>query len=126
MNAQEPAVAFRDLVAYTDYLAQRWLNYFQQNPGALDVDVGGRTGTIRDLVTHIFQVELFFADLLAVEGAGSTAPPAKNEAPGLKDLEQLHKQALQKLQQYINSADDEKLEKTRTLGKVTVSERKIL
>jgi uncharacterized damage-inducible protein DinB len=126
MNAQEPAIAFSDLLAYTDYLAQRWLNYFKRNPGALDVDVGGKTGTLRDLVTHLFLVEQFFADLLAKEGAGSKAPPAKMEAPKLEDLERMHKETHQKLAQYIASANEETLEKTRTLGPVMVSERKIL
>lgn len=126
MNAQEPSIAFRDLVAYTDYLAQRWLNYFKQNPGALDVNVGGRTGTIRDLTAHIFQVEHFFAALLLQEGAGSKAPPAKMEAPTLDGLERLHQEGHQKLTQYIALANEERLEKTRTLGPATVSERKIL
>src|SRR5262245_22543833 len=126
MNAQEPAIAIRDLLDYTDYLAQRWLKYFQQNPGALEVNVGGRTGTIRDLTNHIFQVEQFFADLLAVEGAGSMAPPARKEAPKLEELAQVHQETQQKLVRYIDSANEEKLEKTRTLGAVTVSERKIL
>src|SRR5262249_26995117 len=126
MTAQEPSIAFSDLLAYTDYLAQRWLNYFKQNPDALKVDVGGRTATLRDLVTHIFQVEQFFANLLIQEGAGGTGRPAQMEAPGLDDLARLHQEAHQKLAQYIVSADEQRLEKTRTLGPVTVSERKIL
>jgi len=126
MNAQEPALAFRDLIAYTDYLAQLWMNYFRQNPGALDVDVGGKTGRIRDLVTHIFQVEQFFTDLLAVEGKGSSAPPPKMDAPKLEDLERMHQQTYQKLLQYIASANEEVMEKTRTLGAGTFSNRKIL
>ena len=126
MNAQEPALAFRDLVAYSDYLAQRWLKYFEENPGALDVNVGGKTGSIRDLASHIFQVEQFFADLLLQEGKGSMAPPPKMEAPALEDLARIHQETNQKLGQYIALASEERLEKTRTLGPVTVSERKIL
>jgi len=126
MNAKVPSVAFADLLAYTDYLAQRWLNYFKQHPKALGIDVGGKTGTLRDLVTHLFQVEQFFADLLLQEGAGSKAPPAKVEAPGLEELGRMHQATHQKLTQYIASANEEVLEKTRTLGPVTVSNRKIL
>ena len=125
MNPQAPSLSFADLVAYTDFLAQRWLKYFKQNPAALAVDVGGQTGTLRDLVNHIFQVELFFADLLSQEGAGSMRPPAKTEAPGLDDLDRMHQDALQKLTKYIESASEERLQRTRTLGPVTVSERKI-
>ncbi|SRR6266700_1591420 len=126
MNAQEPAVAFRDLLAYTDCLAQRWLNYFKQNPTALDVNVGGRTGTLRDLTCHVFQVEQFFANLLLQDGVGSMAPPAKIEAPELEDMQRMHHDAHQKLMQYIDSANEESLRKTRTLGPVTVSNRKTL
>jgi uncharacterized damage-inducible protein DinB len=126
MNAQAPSVAFADLLAYTDYLAQRWLTYFKQHPKALDIDVGGRTGTLQDLVAHIFQVETFFADLLLQEGAGAMAPPAKIDAPGLEELQRTHHAAHQKLRQYIDSANEETLQQTRTLGPVTVSERKVL
>lgn len=125
MNAQEPALAFRDLLAYTDYLAQRWLNYFRQNPKALDIDVGGRTPTMRDLVTHIFQVEEFFSNLLLQENMTATGRPPQMEAKDLNHLEKLHQEAYQNLAQYIGSTDEEKLQKTRTLGPVTVSERKI-
>lgn len=126
MNAQAPSVAFADLLEYTDYLAQRWLTYFSQHPKALDIDVGGRTGTLCDLVTHIFQVETFFADLLLQEGAGAMAPPAKVDAPGLEELQRMHHGAQQKLAQYIDSAREETLLQTRKLGPVTVSNRKVL
>jgi uncharacterized damage-inducible protein DinB len=126
MNASEPAVSFRDLLAYTDYLAQRWLNYFQQHPQALDVEVGGKTGTLRDLVSHIFQVEQFFADLLLQAGAGSTAPPAKIAIPTMEDLQRMHRESHQKLTQYIDSANEDALQQTRKLGQVTVSDRKTL
>ncbi|HKD82841.1 MAG TPA: DinB family protein [Candidatus Angelobacter sp.] len=126
VNAPEPSISFGDLLAYTDYLAQRWLNYFKQNPAALDVDVGGKTGSLRDLVTHIFQVENFFAGLLAKEGAGSMAAPPKMDAPSLDDLGRLHQEAHKKLAEYIAAANEERLEKARTVGAITVSERKIL
>jgi len=127
MSASEPSISFRDLVAYTDYLAQRWLNYFKQNPAALDVDVGGRTQTLRDLVSHIFQVEQFFADMLLQEGAGATRRPSAIEGkPGLDELARMHQDALQKLERYIGSANEEMLQRTRTLGPVTVSDRKTL
>ena len=126
MTASEPAISFRDLLAYTDYLAQRWLNYFRQNPKALEIDIGGKTGTLRDLVSHIFQVEQFFANLLLQEGAGSMAPPAKIATPTMEDFERMHQDAHQKLTRYIASANEQTLQQTRKLGPVTVSERKTL
>ena len=126
MSDQAPAVAFADLLAYTDFLAQRWLKYFKENPAALAVDVGGQTGKLRDLVNHIFRVEQFFADLLLQEGASSMRPPAKTAAPDLDALQRMHQDSHQKLAKYIQSASEERLQHTRSLGPATVSERKIL
>jgi uncharacterized damage-inducible protein DinB len=126
MSDQAPSLAFADLLAYTDYLAQRWLSYFERNPAALEINVGGRAGTVGGLVTHIFQVENFFADLLLQEGAGGTGRPAQMANQSLEELRDMHQQANKKLKQYIDSAGEEVLQRTRTLGPVTVSERKTL
>ena len=126
MSDQVPSLAFADLLAYTDYLAQRWLSYFERNPAALEIDVGGRAGTVGGLVTHIFQVEQFFADLLLQEGAGGTGRPAQMASPSLEELRRMHQDAHKKLKQYIDSASEDALQRTRTLGPVTVSERKTL
>jgi len=107
-------------------LAQRWLNYFKDKPAALEVDVGGTTGSLRNLVMHIFQVEGFFATLLLHEGMVATRRPAPIEVAGFEDLERMHRDANNKLAQYIGSADQQTLQKTRTLGPVTVSNRKML
>jgi uncharacterized damage-inducible protein DinB len=126
MNDQVPSLAFADLLAHTDFLAQRWLNYFERNPASLEVDVGGKAGSLGDLVSHIFQVENFFADLLLQEGAGATARPGKIASGSLKELEHMHQEAHKKLAQYIDSTSEEALQRTRTLGPVTVSNRKTL
>jgi uncharacterized damage-inducible protein DinB len=126
VNTPGPSISFRELLAYSDYLAQRWLNYFGQHPAALNVTVGGRTPTLRDLVTHIFQVEQFFTDLLLQEGAGATGRPAQMEAPELSQLQSMHQETHTKLAGYIAAVTEETLEKKRTLGPRTVSNRKIL
>jgi len=117
----EPAVTFRELFAYNDYLATRWLNYFQQHPDALDVDVGGKTGTIRELVRHIIQAEQLFADRLLQQ-----APAPKLESPTLEQLKQLHQESSERLVSYATSASDEDLRRTQVFGPVTASRRKIL
>ena len=126
MSDHVPSLAFADLLAYTDYLAQRWLGYFEHNPAALEIEIGGRTPKLRDLVTHIFQVEDFFSDLLLQEGAGATARPAQMAGGSLEELRGWHQRAHKKLAQYIDSASDETLQRMRTLGPVTVSDRKTL
>jgi uncharacterized damage-inducible protein DinB len=128
MSTSEPGITFRELVAYTDYLSRRWLDYFKQNPAALAVSIGGRTPTLLDLVSHIFQVEHFFANFLA-QGASApppTAPPAKLESPTLEAVEQMHREADEKLLEYIASSSEETLRQPRTLGRTTASNRKIL
>lgn len=120
-----PAIAFSDLLAYTDYLARRWLNYFRQHPKALEVEIGGRTPTLRDLMTHIFQVEYFFSNLLLHEEMTADSRPPHMDVKTLEEAERMHQEAHQNLAQYISSTSEEQLEKTRTLGPVTVSNRKI-
>ncbi|HET9365142.1 MAG TPA: DinB family protein [Candidatus Angelobacter sp.] len=122
----EPSLSFRELLAYTDYLAQRWLNYFRANANALEIGVGGRTPTLRDLVTHIFQVEEFFSNFLFQEDMKPTGRPAQMEAKNLEELEHMHREAHENLTRYIGYANEEQLEKMRTMGPVTVSNRKIL
>jgi uncharacterized damage-inducible protein DinB len=123
MSTPEPSIAFRDLLAYTDYLAQRWLAYFRQHPAALDVDVGAKTGSIRHLVGHIVQVEQYFADRL---NDRESSPPQKLEKATVEELERLHQDAHQRLGSYIASTTEDALRETRTFGPVTVSKRKIL
>jgi uncharacterized damage-inducible protein DinB len=118
----EPSISFRDLLAYTDYLATRWITYFRQHPEALEVNVGGRTPTLRSLVAHIFQVEQTFADKLA----GKEVSFPKAESPALEQLETLHQQAHAGLLAYTASATEDALRQMQKFGPVTVSNRKIL
>ena len=118
----EPAISFRTLLAYTDYLAKRWINYFQQHPEALEVDLGGKAGSIRNLVGHIFQVEEYFAGRLLQQ----EMPRPKSEPLPLEKLEQIHQQAQEKFTQYVTSVSEEELRRTQAFGPVTVSSRKVL
>lgn len=122
MTNPEPAISFRTLLAYTDFLAHRWIKYFQQHPAALEVNIGGKTGSLRGLVSHIFQVEEFFAGRLLQEGLAAQKP----ESPTLEELERRHEEAQEKLTRYIDSASEEELRRTQTLGQTTASNRKIL
>lgn len=123
MNANEPAISFRILFAYSDFLAQRWLSYFKEHTAALDIDVGGRTGSIRNLVSHIFQAEQFFVQRLLGEQAPA---PQKLEGQTLEELELLHKNAHEGLNRYVASADEKQLDQTQAFGPLTVSNRKVL
>jgi uncharacterized damage-inducible protein DinB len=122
VNAPEPAIAFRDLLAYTDYLAQRWLDYFEEHPQALTVDVGGKTGLIRDLVAHIVQVERFFSERLLT---GEATRPTELASPTLLELRQIHEEAHRKLNEYVQIASEERLRQTQVFASTAVSNRKV-
>lgn len=118
----EPSISFRELLNYTDHLANRWFSYFRQNPAALDVNVGGKTGTIRDLVAHIVFVEGFFACRLS-----SIDPPPKPEATTVDDLAKIHQSSQEYLLKFVSSASEDDLKRTQSFGPVNnVSNRKIL
>jgi uncharacterized damage-inducible protein DinB len=122
MSPSEPAISFRELFAYTDYLANRWLTYFTRHEAALEIDVGGQTGTLRNLVKHILQVELFFASRLLEQ----EPPEDQTEVPTLAELLRTHQDAHGKFTRYIKAGGDEKLCDTQMLGTRRVSNRKIL
>jgi hypothetical protein len=104
MNTSEAAISFRELLAYTDYLANRWVDYFRGNSGALDINIGGETGSLRELVHHMFMVEQFFANRLL-----ENEPPAKLESPTLDDLMHIHNRAHAQLLNYAMTAGEEEL-----------------
>ena len=121
MSAIEAGISFRELLAYTNYLASRWMAYFEKNPAALDIDVGGKAGSIRELVNHIFQVEQYFASRLLQKEL-----PSKLQSPTVEELSRLHQTNHEQLSGYINSASEEELQRMQTMGPTTASNRKIL
>ena len=90
--------------------------------------LAARQPKLRDLVTHIFQVEDFFADLL-IAGRRWIAPrrPAQMASQSLEELRRhapgRHTRSSRNI---LTSTSEEALQRTRTLGPVTVSNRKTL
>ena|SRR5215472_7390691 len=122
MSPLEPAISFRELFAYTDYLANRWFGYFTEHEAALEINVGGQTGTLCNLVKHIVQVEQFFASRLL----GQRPPEDEPESSDLEHLLQMHNDANRKFETFLKASDDERLHSTQMLGTRKVSNRKIL
>lgn len=59
------AYTYDQFLKYSDAENARWREWFSANPSALDVPFAqGRLATIRGLVTHIFAVELRYAERL--------------------------------------------------------------
>ncbi|HET6933898.1 MAG TPA: DinB family protein [Candidatus Angelobacter sp.] len=122
MSDSEPGISFAELFAYTDSLAARWINYFRQHPAALDIDVGGKTGTVRNLLKHIFEVEHFFSGHLL----GEQYVHRDVTSPAPDDLMLEHQEAYGRLQRYLASTNKDELQRKHTVGPVTVSGRKLL
>jgi uncharacterized damage-inducible protein DinB len=54
-------ITFGEFLAYTEEENQRWKQFFARHPEALDLPLD-IAGSVRELVRHIFAVELFFAN----------------------------------------------------------------
>jgi uncharacterized damage-inducible protein DinB len=54
-------IQFEELLAYTEEENRRWKDFFTRHPEALDLPLDV-AGSVRELVRHIFAVELFFAN----------------------------------------------------------------
>ncbi|HEX2329958.1 MAG TPA: DinB family protein [Candidatus Angelobacter sp.] len=122
-NNSEPGVSFRELFLYNDHLAGRWISYFRQNPGAIDVEIGGQTGKLRNLVAHIFEVEIYFADRVLDSGAGHT----KLDPADLDALQQRHESSHKQLLKFVETADADTLAGRQDFGPVKgVTVRKML
>ena len=74
---------------------------------------GGKTGSLRELVHHIFMVEQFFANRLLQK-----EPPAKLESPTLDDLIHIHNSAHVQLLNYVTTVAEEELRATQSFGPV--------
>jgi hypothetical protein len=59
-------IQFDELLAYTEEENQRWQQFFARHPEALDLPLD-IAGNVRELVRHIFAVELFFANQVTAE-----------------------------------------------------------
>ena len=108
----DPGVRFSELLAYNEYETVRWKNFFEKHSAALDLsfDVAG---TVRDLVVHVFQTELFFASLL-----NGNAKPEFDRLPSatLEELFAIHADAAVKFQQALATLTTEQWDEVLPLG----------
>jgi len=69
-------ILFEEFLAYTEEENQRWKQFFLTHPQALDLPLD-IAGTVRELVQHIFAVDLFFASLVTRQSADPNQAPAR-------------------------------------------------
>jgi uncharacterized damage-inducible protein DinB len=120
------SIDFQTLLAYNHADAERWHAYFVQHPGALDIEVGGRTPKIRNLVAHIFEVESFFASDLDSPGAANYV---QLNPESLDEMYEKHEEAHGLVTRFVESATEEDMQKMHSFPRrpeYKFSSRKLL
>lgn len=124
MTTPEAGISFSELLAYTDYLATRWLAFFGEHPEALQVPAGGNAPTVGELVDHVFLVEEVFSSFLH----DGTPPPEKG-TPGEMSVEEFrrrHQDAFRKFTAFLNATRDADLREKKKFSRFEASPRKLL
>jgi uncharacterized damage-inducible protein DinB len=122
----DDGIRFSDLLAYTELEHAQWKQFFTQHPEALDLpcDVAG-SGTIRELMFHVFIVDLLFAHRLL----GLALPDFKAIPHSTLDqLFAIDEEANRKLRKFLLEVRPEDWETKLPLGFVqrTASKRKMM
>jgi len=123
-----PALGYFELLAYTDEETRRWRAYFDQNPKALDVPIGGERKDVRGLVTHIFVSEYRWGQYLVGEHRTS---PDSFKPQNIDEMWAIYATARKRIETWLAGATPEELAqiltvKSVTYGETSVSKRKIL
>lgn len=102
MTMDGEGVSFGELLVYTDRETERWFQWLRgQGPEVLQVRMGeGARETVRDVIGHVFGVELRYAERLL--GQPVTAFEAM-DAGSLDALWALHQQARRLLHAYLDA-----------------------
>jgi len=119
-------IRFSELLAYNQLETARWKEWFRNHPDALDVPcdtAGGKT--VRDLLFHVFFVELHFAQMVL-----SLSKPDHNLLPRatLDELFGISEDAARKTEHFLSRGTPEEWIEPLPLGfrDVKASRRKML
>ncbi len=107
---ESAGISFRDLLAHNHHETERWHGWFVQHPQALELEVGGKTGTVRNLVKHIFQAEMYFAARL--NGEALEPKSIETGSDSLDDIFALHEKAHAAMAHYLSHTDEAALAKS--------------
>lgn len=106
-------IEFSELLDYSAGETDRWKQWFSQNSDTLDfaVDIAG-AGTLRQLLVHVFLVELHFANVLIGSSVDFKQTQQKMETGQVKtvdDLFGISEEATRKYRQYLARATPDDL-----------------
>ena len=123
-------ISFPELLRFDEQETDRWHQFLaKQDPDVLGlkVDLAGG-GTVRDLLLHIFAVELKYAERLS---GGTLAQPADLPKRSLNEIFSIATTAQEKMKNYLKRASESDLNgkitfPTVSAGEQTASRRKVI
>ena len=123
-------ISFSELLRFNEQETDRWHQFLsKQGPAALDIPVDlGQGKTVRDLLLHMFGVELKYAERLS---GGALTKPADLPARTIDDVFSIATTAHEKMRNHLKTASDADLNgkitfPTLSAGEQTASRRKVL
>jgi len=122
------SIEFSELLRYNAGEARKWYEWLSKQPASvldLPVEIYGKTA--RDLVHHIFAVELRYAQRLTGQPVSAYEDLPKDTLEGMYDIQ---RRAQEMLTKFLESASDDELNSTLTFktisaGELSATKRKI-
>jgi len=120
-------LSFSELLQYVNEETAKWREFFQSNPTALDVPVSiAGTKRVRDMLLHIFAVELRYAERL--NHVAEVTPYERHTGKPSEELFAMGEQSRAVLAEYLPMAHE--LDRVLTFrpltsGELSASKRKI-
>ena len=123
-------LSFLELLRYNQQETERWHQFLsKQGPAALDIPVDlGQGKTVRDLLLHMFGVELKYAERLS---GGTLTKPGDLSTNTIDEIFGIATTAQGKIKTYLKTATESDLNgkitfPTLSAGEQTASRRKVL
>lgn len=124
----DSGLSISELLQYVNDETAGWREFFPANPAALDVPVSiAGTKSVRDMLLHIFAVELRYAERLS--DVAEVTPYERHTGKSAEELFAIGEQGRGMLAEYLAKAND--LDRvltfpTLTSGTLSASKRKIV
>ncbi len=123
-------ISFLELLRFDEQETERWHQFLaKQGPAALDIPVDlGQGKTVRDLLLHIFGVELKYAERIS---GGALTKPGDLPTRTVDEIFNIATTAHGKMKTYLKTASEADLNgkitfPTLSAGEQTASRRKVL
>jgi uncharacterized damage-inducible protein DinB len=123
----ESGLSFSEFLNYVNEETSKWKEFLRSNPKALEVPVSiAGTKSVRDMLLHIFAVELRYAERL--NDVAEVTPYERHTGRSAEELFAIGEQARRMLAEYLAKASD--LDQvltfpTLTSGTLSASKKKI-